>query len=99
MEKEMAVPFHAKQAQRGNRGIALWIHDLNTKRSFLSAPHPGYFIFRNQKHYAMHRRLVFPHSCSGCLKILPPPTFETQPIQLAVSRYADCAIAAPFEHE
>jgi len=44
--------------------------------------------------------LVGPQGWCGWLhKILPPPAFEPQTIQPAVSHYADNAIMAPFEHE
>ena len=68
---------------------ALDVGEWSSQRHAPAALHPG------KTHYPLYRRLGGPQGRSGRVrKISPSPRFDSQTVQLVVSRYTDRAIAA-----
>jgi hypothetical protein len=59
-------------------------------------PRAGCFFPGKETQYQLYRRLDGPQGRSEQVwKILPPPEFDSQPVQPIASHYTDYAIPAP----
>ena len=81
-----------RTAHRGNRGIALLIHDHGSRRGWGVSVTPCRSLPSGKTRYPLYRRLDGPQRRSGQVrKISPPPGFDPRTVQPVASRYTDYA--------
>jgi hypothetical protein len=96
----MAVPLLAKQAQKGSKGIALFIRELSNRRGG-GQRHTLDTSFPENRPgtHCTGGWLGLQVGLDGSRKSCLCQHLKSQAIQPVLSHYADHAIPTPFEHE